>query len=113
MFLSRRRHNQWALSSEYGVHNTQPVDFPSQSPTVPQMTQENRLSAYGVGARATAAQASPRRYVSAMFYLLRRISDSGVGMDPGQTRSVNMVKSMGQKGQVNEGPVHIGPEVRS
>src|ERR1700733_7213776 len=71
MFLSRRRRSQWALSSEYDVHNTQPVDVPPQSSTVPQMTRENHHSAYGVGARA-----SPRRFVSAVFYFLRCISDS-------------------------------------
>jgi hypothetical protein len=71
MFLSRRRRNQWAPSSEYDAHNTQPVDVPPQSPTVPQMTQENHHSAYGVG-----AQARLGRYVSAMFYLLCCVSDS-------------------------------------
>jgi hypothetical protein len=71
LFLSRRRRNQRAPTSEYGEHNTQLVDVPPQSPTVPQMTQENHHSAYGAGARA-----SPRRYVSAMFYLLCCISDS-------------------------------------
>jgi len=30
--------------------------------------------------------------------------ESSVGMDPGQTRSVNKVKTMGQKGQVNDWP---------
>jgi len=54
MFLSRRRRNQRAASSEYGVDNTQPVDVPPQSP---QMTQENHHSSYGVG-----AQAPPGRY---------------------------------------------------
>jgi hypothetical protein len=68
MFLSRRRRDQRAPSSEYDVHNTQPIDVPPQSPTVPQMTQENYHSAYGVGAQA--------RYVSAVFYLLRCVSDS-------------------------------------
>lgn len=70
MFLSRRRHNQWTPSSEYDVHNVQPVDVPPQSPTVPQMTQEHRYSSYGVG-----EQAPPKRYVSAMFYLCC-VSDS-------------------------------------
>jgi len=51
MFLSRRRRNQWAPSSEFEVQNTQPVDAPLQSPPVPPMTQENHHSSHGVGAQ--------------------------------------------------------------
>jgi hypothetical protein len=65
MFLSRQRRNQLGPSSEYGVQNTQPVDVPTQSPPVLPMTQENHHSSYGVS-----AQIRPKRYVSAIFYLL-------------------------------------------
>jgi len=68
LFISRRRRNQWASSSE---RNTQPVDVPPQSPAVPEMTQENHHSADGVG-----AQALPKRYVRAIVCLLLYVSDS-------------------------------------
>jgi hypothetical protein len=68
MFLRHPRRSQRAPSSEYDVQNIQPVDVP---PTVPQMTQENHHSAYGVG-----AQARPRLYAGAIFYLLQCVSNS-------------------------------------
>jgi len=78
MFLSRRRRDQRAPSSEYDVHNTQPVDVPPQSPTVPQMTQENYHSAYGVGAQARYDPSDPNTYPTSSTPATGHTSSNGL-----------------------------------
>ncbi|KIM79222.1 hypothetical protein PILCRDRAFT_823815 [Piloderma croceum F 1598] len=77
MLLSRRRRNQWAPSSEDYVHNNQP----SQSPTVPQMTQENHHSSYGVGAQAPLRRydpSDPNTYPTSSTPATEHTSSSGL-----------------------------------